>query len=173
MQGVMTWEQMVEKLRERPSRGGYAIARHHIEHPRDAGLRFSAGLPIGQRATYLGRTGGGDGAVLMVREFGDRYHAHLRVPVARAIEHQLQDTPGASLLALAALGGVIGLAVGRSGEAALAGALVGGVVGMGAVAVSTAETKPSTSAAALNTLELATRAMQAAGTMGAGGQKPT
>lgn len=159
MNTVMTWAHMVERLREQVPRRGYAIQRHQIEHPRDGGLTFSVGLPIGQRASYLAHLD--DGEVLAVEEFGDRYIAALRRPVIRGVESALEETPGASVLALLALGGVIGLALGRSGEAALVGAVVGGVAGLAAVSVANAEERPETSYAARETLRLATAALGA------------
>ena len=82
----------------------------------------------------------------------------------RGIEGALEQTPGASVLTLLALGGVIGLALGRSGEAALVGAVVGGVAGLAAVSVANAEERPETSYAARETLRLATAALGAGDT---------
>lgn len=161
MNTVLTWDHMVARLREQAPRRGYAIQKHRIEHPHDGGLTFSVGMPIGQRASYMRRLEGGE--VLAVEELRDRYLARLRRPVMRGVEGALEETPGASVLTLLALGGVIGLALGRSGEAALVGAVVGGVAGLAAVAVANAEAQPDTSYAARETLRLATAALGARG----------
>ena len=136
---IYTWQAIAMQLIRHPWGTTLRIEKHHVEHPRDAGMKPSTGLPVGQRqdwrVTYP--TCGG----LHVRDFGDYYSAHLdRVnPNCDPIGHVVSDTP--QIAGGVALGALVGLAFGKSKEAALVGALFGGLIGI-ASAASQAEPGP-------------------------------
>lgn len=120
---------------------------HQVEHPRDAGLVLSFGIPVGQRADY--RLDLGDGTRLAVQDFGTHYLARLeRLPSAAAFEKALQATPGTSVVGMIALGALAGLALSRGKDGAIVGATIGGLAALAGITVANASSSPATSEAA-------------------------
>ena len=115
-----------------------------VEHPRDAGMLPAITLPVGQRGEY--RLDVGDGHDLVVSDFIQCYDAHLECrPALADFERLLRDAPGTSVVGLIAVGALVGLALGRSKESALAGAAIGGIAALAGVAVANADGKPAIS----------------------------
>jgi hypothetical protein len=135
-----TWQAIAMQLATHPWGTTLRIEKYRVQHPRDAGMKPSTGLPVGQRQDWRVSypTCGG----LHVRDFGDYYSAHLdRVnPNCDPIGHVVSDTP--QIAGGVALGALLGLALGKSKEAALVGALFGGLLGV-ASATSQVESSPT------------------------------
>jgi hypothetical protein len=122
-----------------------------VEHPRDGGLALSWGVPVGQRADYRLHIGGGQD--LVIAEFAHRYEAHIEVrPSPNDFERALRDTPGGSVVGLMAAGALVGLALGRSKESALAGAAIGGLAALAGVGVANAQSATEIADAAVRLL---------------------
>lgn len=136
-----TWTQIVQSLQADPLGTPVRVYPAQVEHPLDAGMRLSVGMPVGQRATY--RLELGAGTHLEVLDFGSCYDARVwQQPVLSGLEATLRENPGSSVLGMVALGGLLGLALGQTKEAALAGAALGGLAGLSGVATASAETSP-------------------------------
>lgn len=110
--------------------------KHLVPHPRDAGAYVSVGLPLGQDQDFRFPPEH-DCRGVHVQSFGEVWVIHVdRVhPVCDPVEHLRVDAPGTWVAALTAVGGLIGLALGRRKEAAAAGALVGAALGVIGTAV--------------------------------------
>ena len=124
------WLDVVHELQRHPPGTRLRIRKSLVEHPRDAGLRPSIGLPAGQRADYrLALQPGCSG--IHVQDFGEHYEVHLdqKDPGCDAIGHLQQDAPGTFVATAALAGGLIGLLLGRTGQAFAVGAIAGSVVG--------------------------------------------
>lgn len=132
---VLTWSHVVAYLRRQPAHACVGVLKWQVEHPQAGGLRRSVGLPVGQFADWR-MPGCGNG--LHVREYGDRYTAHLDLvnPNCDFPSHIAADAP--IVAGGAAVGALIGLALGESPGAMLVGALLGGA--LGASVMSTSET---------------------------------
>lgn len=129
---IYTWSAIAKYLAAQPHGTIVRVEKHHAQHPRDAGMKPSMGLPVGQNSDWrqaYPKCGG-----LHVRDFGPFYSAHLdRVnPKCDPVGHVMSDTP--QIVSGAALGALAGLALGKSKEAALVGALFGGLLGLTAAA---------------------------------------
>jgi hypothetical protein len=133
---VYTWSDIARHLGAQPYGAVLRVEKYQVQHPRDAGMKPSMGLPLGQRGDWRFPAPGCGG--LHVRDFLDCYTAHLdRVnPVCDPVGHVVSDTP--QIAGGLALGALLGLALGKSKEAALVGALFGGILGL-ATASSQAE----------------------------------
>jgi hypothetical protein len=123
----LSWTDVTRYLQQPGAPEVAAIAKHEIEHPLDAGMLRSLGLPLGQLADWrmpAPHCGG-----LHVREFVDRYTAHVDQvnPVCDLPGHMAADAP--AIGGGAALGALVGLALGESAGAMLLGAVVGGLLG--------------------------------------------
>jgi hypothetical protein len=111
----------------------------------------SVSVPLGQRAEYRLDVGGGQD--LVVSDFVQSYDAHLeRRPAFADFERALREAPGTSVVGLIAAGALVGLALGRSKESALAGATIGGLAALAGVGGATAETSSPVSNSAAKLL---------------------
>jgi hypothetical protein len=110
--------------------GRLQVAKYAVPHPRDAGAYVSLGLPAGQDADYRFAPEH-DCRGIHVQSFGDFWLVHVDVvhPECSVAEHVRRDAPGAWIAAATAVGGLLGLLLGRRKEAALAGAALGAIVG--------------------------------------------
>jgi len=128
---VMTWNEIVAHLRQQPARSCISLWKRQVEHPTAAGLRRSLGLPVAQVADWR-MPGCGHG--LHVREYADRYTAHIDQvnPNCDLPGHVIADAP--KVAGGAALGALLGLILGESAGAMAIGALLGGAIGAGAAA---------------------------------------
>jgi hypothetical protein len=129
------WPDIATELATHPAGTRLRFHKSLVEHPRDAGMRPGVGLPVGQRAdfrlTFRPECWG-----LHVQDFGDHYEAHIDQtdPGCDAIKHLQQDAPNTLVAGAALVGGLIGLALGRSAGAIGVGALAGAAIGCLAVA---------------------------------------
>lgn len=133
-----TWSEIAQQLGAAEPNTLLRLEKREVQHPRDAGMRLSMGLPIGQNADYrmsYPHCGG-----LHVRDYGTYYTAHLdrANPHCDPIAHAVQDTP--QIAGGVALGALLGLLLGNSREATLAGAALGGLLGLSATIAGTAPT---------------------------------
>lgn len=144
MSAPLTWDQVTLHLQRQPMSTITKLAPPQVQHPRDAGLHPSIGVPVGQRTDY--RKNLPNGTQLCILDFGTHYEAKLE-PVLRLIDIEsiLRQAPGTSAAGSIATGALLGLAIGRSKEAALIGAVIGGLVGVVGVALANAETSPRVS----------------------------
>ncbi len=128
---AMTWSDVLAYLRQQPSHACAGVRKWEVEHPQAAGLRRSLGLPVGQLADWR-MLGCGHG--LHVREYADRYTAHIDHvnPNCDLPGHVVSDAP--KVAGGAALGALLGLALGESPRAMMLGALIGGALGASAAA---------------------------------------
>lgn len=143
MRNVMTWEGVVAWLRRHPQPACVRIEIWQVEHPTNAGMTRSMGLPVGQLADWRmphPHCGG-----LHVREYRGYYTVHLdRVnPRCDLPGHLAVDAP--LIGSGAALGALIGIALGESPGSMLVGALIGGAIGT--ALASTQETSECVSSA--------------------------
>ena len=92
-------------------------------------MTVSLGFPSGQIADYRKQLVGGSG--FHVRDFGTHYEAHIDAvhPNVDFIEHLRKDAPGTFVSGGAALGALLGNAIGRSQNATIVGAAVGALLG--------------------------------------------
>lgn len=129
---VFTWSAIANHLATQPHGSVVRVEKYQVEHPRDAGMRPSLGLPVGQCTDWRYKFPSCGG--LHVRDFGTFYSAHLdRVnPECDPVGHVMSDTP--QIAGGLALGALIGLALGNSKEAALVGAMFGGLLGLASTA---------------------------------------
>jgi hypothetical protein len=123
----LSWLEVARYLSAQPNHTCINVRKMQVEHPQGAGMRRSLGLPVGQYADWRLPYPNCHG--LHVREYADRYTAHIdRVnPNCDLGQHVVSDTP--ALAGGAALGAIVGLALGESPAAMLVGALFGGAVG--------------------------------------------
>jgi hypothetical protein len=104
-------------------------------------MTLAVGVPVGQRADYRLDIGGGQD--LVVSEFVYGFEAHLDVrPAPADFERALREAPGSSVVGMIAAGALVGLALGRSKESALAGATIGGLAALAGVGVANAQSAP-------------------------------
>ena len=123
----LTWTDVTRYLQQPGAPKVAAIAKHQVEHPLDAGMLRSLGVPMGQFADW--RMPSPHCGGLHVREFVDRYTAHVDQvnPVCDLPGHIAVDAP--AIGGGVAIGALVGLALGESAGAVLLGALVGGLLG--------------------------------------------
>ena len=147
----LRWLGVAAILREQPLGSMIRLSPAHVEHPRDGGMTLAVGLPVGQRADYRLDVGGGQD--LVVSEFTSAFEAHLEVrPVAGDFEAALRNAPGTSVVGMVSAGALLGLALGRSKESALAGAAVGCLAALAGVGVANAQSAPAVADAAARML---------------------
>lgn len=147
----LRWPGVAALLRKQLPGSIVRLPPARVEHPSDGGMALAVGLPVGQRADY--RLDVGDGQDLVVVEFVDAFEAHLEVrPASLDIEGRFREAPGASVAGLIAAGALVGLALGRSKESALAGAAIGGLAGLAGVGVANARSAPDVTDAATRLL---------------------
>lgn len=123
----LTWADVGRYLRQPASPSVASVAKHAVEHPCDAGMVRSLGVPLGQVADW--RMPSPHCGGLHVREFVDRYTAHLDQvnPNCDLPGHVAADAP--AIGGGVAVGALLGLALGESAGAMLVGALLGGLLG--------------------------------------------
>lgn len=137
----LRWTGVAALLRVQPPGSIVRLPPSRVEHPRDGGMTIAVGVPMGQRADY--RLAFGGGQELVVLDFVHGFEARLeRRPTAADFEATLRNNPGTSVVALIAAGALVGLALGRSKESALAGATIGGLAALAGVDVANAQTAP-------------------------------
>lgn len=126
---VYAWREIASCLAGEPPGAKVRVEKHMVEHPKDAGLRPGIGLPVGQTADFRLRLP--DCRGLHVQDFGTHYEAHIDQtdPACDAIRHLVEDAPGTFIVGSALIGGLIGLMLGRSGNAFAAGLLLGAGAG--------------------------------------------
>jgi hypothetical protein len=147
----LRWTGVSAILRTQPPGSIVRLPPSRVEHPRDGGMMFAIGFPMGQRAEY--RLDLGEGQELVVSEFVHGFEARLeRRPTAADFEAILRDSPGTSVVGLIAAGALVGLALGRSKESALAGATIGGLAALAGVGVANAQIAPQVTEAATKML---------------------
>ncbi|HJK92322.1 MAG TPA: hypothetical protein RMH85_01285 [Polyangiaceae bacterium LLY-WYZ-15_(1-7)] len=129
-----TWDMVAAQLHFLPRGQFVRVEKRCVTHPLDAGFRKTLGLPRGQRADFRLELANCVG--LHVQDFGSHYEAHLDQvdPACDVAEHLRRDAPGTYVLGAVGLGALIGLAIGQSKEAALAGSVLGGLLGLGTAA---------------------------------------
>ena len=89
----------------------------------------------------------------MVPEFVHGFEARLEVrPALADFERALREAPGSSVVGMIAAGALVGLALGRSKESALAGATIGGLAALAGVGVANAQSAPEVTDAATRML---------------------
>lgn len=112
---------------------------------------LTIGIPVGQRADYrLQLSGGKD---LVVSEFAHGFEARIEVrPTHVGFERALRETPGTTAVGMIAAGALLGLALGRSKESALAGATIGGLAALAGIGVANAQSAPRITDAATRML---------------------
>lgn len=141
------WLGVAAVLKQHPLGSIVRLPPARVEHPRDAGMSLAVGLPIGQRADYRLDVGGGHD--LVVSEFAHGFEARLEIHLALAeFERALKETPGSSVVGMIAAGALVGLALGKTKESALAGAAIGGLAALAGVGVANAQTAPEITKAA-------------------------
>lgn len=147
----LPWGRVAALLRGQPQGSIVRLPPARVEHPRDAGMALAVGVPVGQRADYRLDVGGGYD--LVVSEFAHAFEARLEVrSVLADFEKALRDAPGSSVVGMIAAGALVGLALGRSKESALAGATIGGLAALAGVGVSNAQAAPEVTEAATRML---------------------
>ncbi len=129
---ILTWAQVASHLSGQPQHTFISLQKSQVEHPHGAGMRRSLGLPVGQIADW--RVAHPNCHGLHVREYVDRYTAHLDHvnPNCDLPGHIASDVP--IVAGTAALGALVGLALGESPGAMFLGALIGGAIGAAAAA---------------------------------------
>lgn len=132
-----TWYDVARFLEHQPRGSVLRLEKYQVQHPADAGMAASIGLPLGQSADW--RSSAPECAGLHVRDFETYYSAHLDVvnPRCDLPGHITADTP--QVAGGLAFGALLGAAFGKSKEATLVGAMLGGLLGL-AAAVSAADT---------------------------------
>jgi len=147
----LRWVGVAALLRGQPLGSIVRLPPARVEHPRDAGIVLAIGVPVGQRADYRLDVGGGHD--LVVSEFAHGFEARLEVrPALADFEKALRDAPGSSVVGMIAAGALVGLALGRSKESALAGATIGGLAALAGVGVANAQSAPEVTDAATRML---------------------
>lgn len=138
-----SWREVAEALKTQALGTKFQVKPSLVRHPLDDGMRHGMGFPTGQRADYKMEID--DNHRLVVLDFGTHYLVHLEQVVTRPMfESALQETPGTTVAGMVAVGALIGLALGRSKEGAIAGAAIGGLAALAGVAVANAESSPET-----------------------------
>ena len=124
------WADLRAALLDMRSVTPFRVAKRGAPHPRDAGARPSVGLPVGQSEDWR-FPAESDCRGVHVQGFGASWLVHVdRVhPECDVLAHIREDAPDVWLAGAGALGALAGLALGRSGRAALAGAAIGLLVG--------------------------------------------
>lgn len=164
---ILMWRDVIDYLNRQPAGAVVRIEAYRVEHPRDGGLGPMMGMPVGQRGDWGGVLS--DGTLVAASDFGQYYDVTLHRPQlapALAPPTATQPTftpestsPQAMILGLTAFGALLGLALGRSKDGMMTGALLGGATALTGIAVGSAQGSPETSRAALDALEMVTRAM--------------
>jgi hypothetical protein len=147
----LRWLGVAALLRKQPLGSIVRLPPAHVEHPRDGGMTLAICVPVGARADY--RLDAGGGQDLVVSELAHGFEAHLELRSALAdFERALRDAPGSSVVGMIAAGALVGLALGRSKESALAGATIAGLAALAGVGVANAESAPEVTDAATRML---------------------
>lgn len=147
----LRWVGVAAVLRRQPLGSIVRLPPARVEHPRAAGMALAIGVPVGQRADYRLDVGGGHD--LVVSEFAHGFEARLEVrPALAHFDRALRDSPGSSVVGMIAAGALVGLALGRSKDSALAGATIGGLAALVGVGVANAQTAPAVTEAATQML---------------------
>lgn len=127
-QYVRSWRDAVALLRFEAPRTVLRVPKVWLPHPLTAGMTTSIGLPEGQLADYRLRLQGTAG--LHVKDFGEHYEIHVDEvhPDVNPIEHLRRDSPGTFVAGGAALGALIGSALGKKSDSVIGGAVLGGIL---------------------------------------------
>lgn len=158
---MYVWSQIISNLVQAGPSSVARVPAHQMQHPRDAGITQTFGVPYGQRASYRAMLT--DGSTLCIEEFGEVYEARLESPPM--VPHPAaarRSAPAETVAGLAALGALLGLAFGGRKESVLTGALLGGVSGLATVAVTEAGRSPETSKTALELAKMVSALLPAA-----------
>lgn len=137
-----TWKQIATLLTQAQAPLRVRIEKRDAEHPRDGNLRLTVSVPGPHRATY--QLPLPDRRALLVQDFGGFYVAHLEQRPA-VTPAPSSPTDGEVITAATMLGGLIGLALGRSKPASFVGLMAGAFAGAAVVAAKSSETKPAKS----------------------------
>jgi len=125
-----TWREVISALSAEPKGAVARVPKGFLPHPSAAGMKESIGLPVGQTADF--RLLLASGAGFHVQDHGTHYEAHIDEvhPDVDPFEHVRKDAPGTFIVGSAALGAMVGGAIGRKGEFALVGAALGALGGL-------------------------------------------
>ena len=137
---VWTWSAVADRLSGEAPGTRLGVEKYVAQHPKDGGLLPSIGLPVGQSADF--RLKLPDCRGLHVQDFGTHYEAHIDQtdPACDLVGHLRNDAPGTFIATSALVGGLVGLLLGRSGQAFAAGLLLG--AGAGGLSVAAKKTPP-------------------------------
>lgn len=124
---TLTWRQVARHLANNGDSACLRVPKWQVEHPQAGGMKSSMGLPVGQIADWRFPKPICHG--LHVREYESYYTAHIdrANPNCDPVGHMSLDAP--AIGGGAALGALVGLALGESAGAMLVGALIGGALG--------------------------------------------
>lgn len=126
---IATWTDVVRILRAQPAGSTVRVRKGCLPHPSTFGMGVSLGLPVGQTADYRKVLRGGAG--FHVLDFVTHYEAHVDAvhPDVDFVSHLREDAPGKFVGGMAAVGALIGTAIGRSHKSALLGSAIGALAG--------------------------------------------
>jgi hypothetical protein len=140
---LISWFHVTSFLQAQEPGTHVCLRASQVEHPRDAGMAPALMVPIGQRANY--RLDLQESQQLLVLDFTNYYLARIdSIDMKTRLDAARCKTPASSIIGIAALGAMIGLACGRSQEAAFAGAALGGIVALASLTMAPAHHSHST-----------------------------
>ena len=119
---VGSWPEVEELLRTRPPGTMLRVPRRWLDHPRTFDMKASLALPVGQVADYWKRLDERTG--IHVAAFKEHYLVQLQEAAAEARDSPRCDALGRG----AALGALLGAALGKTERAVVMGAALGGLV---------------------------------------------
>ncbi len=119
------WEKVRSGLNARGKDASARIPRGVVPHPRDAGARPTATMPVGQMADHA--LDAEQGPPLIIREFPDRFEAAIDGirTTARIVEMVEEQPKAAMYFGAALLGGAIGSSLSQKKEGVLVGVGLG------------------------------------------------
>jgi hypothetical protein len=122
----MVWHRIKEEVQRHPPKTFLRFRKRDLPHPKEAGAKVSLGIPRGQITDYRFPPGH-DCRGVHVQEFDGYWEAHIDEvhPACDLVEHLRVDAPGGWVAVGALVGGLVGLAIGRSKGAFAAGACLG------------------------------------------------
>lgn len=123
------WSSILERVRTLREGTRMSIDKWTVPHPIDAGAQVSVGLPVGQLADYRFAPGH-DCSGLHVQEFETYWSIHVDIvhPACDLFSHLREEAPGGWVAGGAAVGALVGLALGRSSSGILVGAALGALI---------------------------------------------
>ena len=120
---ALSWDRLFDVLEHEPTGTIVRLPKYNLPHPLDAGAAYSVGLPVGQSADF--RWHFPDGAGLCARDFGTHYEVHIAPSMPSIACPHGRST---ELDSAAAIGGLMGMLVGRCREATVAGIALGAIL---------------------------------------------